>query len=268
MAFADCLKHIGAELKAHSPFTLFGAATGILFMLLFRNISEQNAHRLFAVFHPLHVLLSAMVTAALFKLHRKAVSFFVILIIGFVGSIGIATLSDSLIPYLGQSILGAAIPSHAALHTCPIHGHEADCDHDHDSDDAIAHTHKHEHDPHLHLGFIEEWFLVVPAALLGVVLAYFWPQTKIPHAGHILVSTWASASFMLMNSPEQFSVLLLIGMFFALFIAVWIPCCFSDIVFPMLFLRGDEAHLGHHHCILCGKKEPADKQETADEHNH
>jgi len=257
MSILERFKHIGIELKAHSPFTLLGAATGIVFMLIFKDISKENALRLFAVFHPLHVVLSAMVTAALFKLHRKASSFLMILLIGYIGSIGVATLSDSVLPYLGQSILGAAIPTHAALHTldAPDHVHDPDCDHHHG------------HGPHLHLGFIEEWYLVNPAALLGVILAFFWPQTKIPHAGHILVSTWASASFMLMSSPEQMSLLLLFGMFFALFLAVWIPCCLSDIVFPTLFLRTDGVHLGHHGCVLCGKKDPAEKNEPTDEHD-
>ena len=264
MTFGQRIRHIGSELWIHSPFTLLGAVAGIIFMLLFRNISEENARWLFAVFHPLHVLLSAMVTAALFKLHRKAASFMIILIIGVVGSIGVATLSDSLIPYLGQSILGATLPTHAALHNCPIHGHGADCDHDHEHDDTAAYAD--EHGPHLHLGFIEEWFLVVPAALLGVMLAYFRPQTKIPHAGHILVSTWASASFMLMNSPQEIGVLLLIGMFIALFIAVWVPCCLSDIVFPTMFVRTDGPHLGRHSCLLCGKHNPTETApEAADE---
>lgn len=249
MALAQRLKFIGLELRAHSPFTLFGAVLGILFMLLFKDISKENALRLFAVFHPLHVVLSAMVTAALFKLHRKAANFLLILIIGYFGSIGVATLSDSVLPYLGQSILGAALPTHAALHTLdePDHAHDPDCEH--------------AHKPHLHLGFIEEWYLVNPAALLGVVIAFFLPRTKVPHAGHILISTWASASFMLMNSPEQMDVVFIIGMFVALFIAVWVPCCLSDIVFPTLFVRPDGVHLGHHSCVLCGKKDPVENSE-------
>jgi hypothetical protein len=38
-----------------------------------------------------------------------------------------------------------------------------------------------------------------------------------------------------------------IAIFFFLFIAVWIPCCFSDIVFPLFFVREGEAHHHHHH---------------------
>lgn len=249
MTLSERIKFIGAELRAHSPFTLVGAFLGILFMLLFKDISKENALRLFAVFHPLHVVLSAMVTAALFKVHRKAASFLLILVIGYVGSIGVATLSDSILPYLGQTVLGATLPTHAALHTldAPDHDHGPDCDH--------------AHEPHLHLGFIEEWYLVTPAALLGVIIAYVLPRTKVPHAGHILISTWASASYILMTSPEQMSLAFIIGMFIALFIAVWVPCCLSDIVFPTLFLRTDGVHLGRHNCVLCGKTDPTKESE-------
>ena len=116
MGILDKTKLIAAELKNHLPFTLLGAATGIVFMMAGRQWFAQQAETLFSVFHPLHVLLSAMVTAALFEIHRKAKNFFLILIIGIVGSIGVATLSDCILPYFGESILGAAIPTHAALH--------------------------------------------------------------------------------------------------------------------------------------------------------
>lgn len=254
MAANGKLKAIFAELKAHSPFTAAGAFLGILFMLLFKDIDKDNAVRLFAVFHPLHVVLSAMVTSALFKLHRKAANFFLILVIGYVGSIGVATLSDCILPYFGQSILGAAIPTHAKLHTDEAHQSDAADELDHDDHAAAENSHP----LSLHLGFIEEWYLVNPAAFLGIALAYFRPSTKMPHAAHILVSTWASASFMLMSSPAQLSPLLLTGMFIALFIAVWLPCCVSDIVFPMMFVRADGVHIGHHSCVLCGKKDPAE----------
>lgn len=266
---------IGRELRNHSPFTLLGAATGVLFMLAGQRWFQEQAQTLFSVFHPLHVVLSAMVTAALFKTHRKASSFLLILIIGIVGSIGIATLSDSVLPYFGETILGAAVPTHATLHEHD-HAHEDETD-----SEALAHeTHEHEQDAHsetfadtshdeaeaahtidehadhpeLHIGFIEEWYLVFPAAILGVLLAYLWPASHFPHASHVLLSTWASSAHMLMNTHADMSLMLLTGMFIVLFIAVWLPCCVSDIVFPLLFVRGGEAHIGHK-CVLCGKKD-------------
>ncbi|MHC4961279.1 MAG: hypothetical protein ACYTGA_04050, partial [Planctomycetota bacterium] len=77
MGILGKIKLIGAELKNHLPFTLLGAATGIVFMLAGRQWFTEQAETLFSVFHPLHVVLSAMVTAALFEIHRKAKNFLV-----------------------------------------------------------------------------------------------------------------------------------------------------------------------------------------------
>ena len=256
------VRQILDELKNHAPFTIGGALTGLVFMLIFQRYGQETAEKLFVIFHPLHVVLSAMVTSSLFLLHRKVSNFFLILVIGYVGSIGIATLSDCILPYFGETILGAAIPTHAALHE---HEHEetlepADEHNDFEHNQAVHEEHEHEHRPHLHLGFIEEWYLVNPAALIGVLIAYFMPQTKMPHAMHILISTWASASHMLMNTAAAMSVTLLLGMFIVLFLAVWLPCCVSDIIFPMLFIKDGEAHIGHT-CVLCGKKDQHDSAE-------
>ncbi|MCE5184592.1 MAG: hypothetical protein LLF76_00510 [Planctomycetaceae bacterium] len=250
MAINHKLKLIGQELLEHSPFTLFGAVTGILFMLAGIKWFHEQAQAMFAVFHPLHVMLSAVVTAALFKLHRKAANFVIILVIGVTGAIGVATLSDCILPFFGETVLGAAIPTESA-----VHGHARAQAVAAQAGEA-ADEHRHEGRPDLHLGFIEEWYLVFPAAILGVVLAYLYPTTYVPHAGHILLSTWASAAHMLMNTHAEMSLLLVVGMFIALFIAVWLPCCFSDIVFPLLFIRQDGVHVGHT-CLLCGKKSEA-----------
>jgi len=198
------------------------------------------SERLFQVFHPAHVVLSAIVTASLFRLHEKKLSFPVILVVGYVGAVGIATLSDSILPFLGESFLGVAVPTHASLH-----------EHSEALEPAAAHddheAHDHSGGPHIHLGFIEDWYLVNPAAILGVLIAWFWPHTKFPHAGHILISTWASSFHVLMNTHRELTPVLFVGIFVVLFLAVWLPCCVSDIVFPMLFVRSPQLPVGHHH---------------------
>lgn len=226
---------VGAELRHHAPFTLFGAATGIVCMLLFHNAGEAVNHRLFQVFHPAHVVLSAIVTASLFKIYENRVSLLKLAVIGYLGAVGVATLSDCILPFFGESILGVAVPSHADLHG---HGQEVGA-HDHETAEQETHS-----DgaggagrPRLHLGFIEDWYVVNPAALLGIVIAYFWPRTKFPHAAHVLVSTWASSFHVLMNTHAELTAALLVGMFVVLFVAVWLPCCVSDIVFPLLFVQ-------------------------------
>jgi hypothetical protein len=227
MSIKEKILHIGAELKGHAPFTAFGALIGIVFMLIFKNLSKDHASVLFSIFHPGHVVLSAMVTASLFAIHREAKNFLLVLVIGYAGSIGIATLSDSVIPYVGESLVGLHIPTHADLH-------------EHDSVGTEEHAENIEHSEHkIHLGFIEDWYIVNPAAILGVIIAYFLPRTKFPHAGHVLISTWASSSHILMNAQGDITFAVGIVLFATLFIAVWVPCCISDIVFPLLFVKSD-----------------------------
>lgn len=208
------------ELESHAPFTLFGASTGILCMLLFKNLSHEVSRTLFYIFHPGHVLLSAIVTAAIFQIYSTKKKFIYVLLVGFFGSIGIGTLSDSLIPYLGEWILGMHIEGHAHEHA------------------GFAHE--------AHIGFIEGWYVVIPAAVIGVLIGYLRPKTKFPHAGHVLLSTWASSFHILMAMDGKLSVLTAIGSFGFLFLAVWLPCCISDIVFPLIFVRSGGVMIHHH----------------------
>ena len=89
----------------------------------------------------------------------------------------------------------------------------------------------------IHLGFIEKWWLVNPLAVAGIAIACRWPKTKLPHAGHVLLSTWASLFHMTMALDGQISLLLVLIITVFLFLAVWVPCCTSDIVFPLLFSK-------------------------------
>jgi hypothetical protein len=228
-------------------------------MLLFKNAEPVVNHRLFQVFHPAHVVLSAIVTASLYKLYEGKAGFIKVFLVGYFGSVGIATLSDCVLPFFGESILGVAVRVHAELHehdTVAGHGNELQQDaRGHDEDvhsEGGPEFEVSEKTPgireRLHLGFIEDWYLVNPAALLGILIAYFRPRTRFPHAGHVLVSTWASSFHILMNTHRELTTVMLLGVFVVLFIAVWLPCCFSDIVFPLLFVSSDNdlSHVHHH----------------------
>ena len=174
-------------------------------MIIFRNISPKISYNLFYVFHPAHVLLSALATASMYELHkcpttRKRCSIPILLMIGYLGSIGIATLSDSVIPYFGEALLKM---------------------------------------PHreVHVGFIEKWWLINPLAIIGIAIAYFRPSTKFSHYGHVLLSTWASLFHMIMAGGQPLGLVSYGAVFIFLFLAVWVPCCVSDIIFPLLFIR-------------------------------
>ena len=187
------------ELRTHAPFTALGTVTGVfvLAILIWSQAPRSFSAALFWTFHPLHVLLSALVTTAMFRRHSGH-GVWATVGIGYFGSIGIATLSDCLLPYAGEWLL--ALPHRG-----------------------------------LHLGFIERWWLVNPLALGGILVGVAWPHTKFAHAGHVLISTWASLFHMTMALGSEVGPLqaLLIGLF--LFLSVWVPCCTSDIVFPLLF---------------------------------
>ena len=197
------IRQILEELKNHSPFTLFGTLTGIIIMLILHNINipSKASHTIFYTLHPIHVLLSALVTTSMYELHtRGKCNLWILIIIGYIGSIGIATLSDSIIPYIGETLLNL-----------PNKG--------------------------IHLGFIEKWWLVNPLAFIGILIAYFRPMTKFPHSGHVLLSTWTSLFHMIMALGSSLSWSSYMVIFFFLFISVWIPCCISDIIFPLLFVK-------------------------------
>jgi len=195
------LKDITNELKAHAPFTAFGSliGIGIMVVIVHAQVPRSASSTLFWTLHPLHVLLSALVTAAMYRLHSTG-GLGATVLIGYLGSIGVATLSDSIIPYLGECLLGL-----------PNRG--------------------------VHIGFIEKWWLVNPLAVAGIAIAWFYPRTKLPHAGHVLLSTWASLFHMTMALGEHVGILTLGLIAVFLFLAVWLPCCTSDIVFPLLFSR-------------------------------
>jgi hypothetical protein len=93
--------------------------------------------------------------------------------------------------------------------------------------------------PHrgLHLGFVERWWLVNPLALAGVAWGRARPRTRMPHAGHVLLSTWASLFHMTLAMQARPSAATILPVALFLFIAVWVPCCTSDIAFPLLFVR-------------------------------
>lgn len=197
-------QQIVKELRSHAPFTIFGVLTGIIIMIFLQKIPSKLSYNIFYILHPIHIILSALVTASMYELHkcgrmRRKCNIWVLLFIGYVGSIGIATVSDSLIPYLGEVLL-----------RMPNRG--------------------------IHIGFIEKWWLINPLAILGVAIAYFRPTTKFPHAGHVLLSTWASLFHIIMAIGQSLNWFSYIIIFLFLFLAVWLPCCISDIVFPLLFV--------------------------------
>jgi hypothetical protein len=203
------LRQIGSELKEHIPFTAIGAATGIVIMviIIFTHVPSPVSQAAFYTLHPLHVVLSALVTTALYAKYSKG-KLWAAILIGYAGSIGIATLSDAIIPYLGGALLHIDIGFHVPFietEEMPFFG-------------------------------VAKWVVINSAAVIGIALGYWKQITKFPHSGHVLLSTWASLFYFTAFGVAPWLPLLPL-IFIFLFLAVWIPCCLSDIVFPLLFVK-------------------------------
>jgi len=208
-------KRIAKELKEHIPFTTLGALTGIIIMVIivFGKIPSHVSYTAFYTSHPLHVLLSALVTTAMYMRYKKG-KIWAAILIGWTGSIGIATISDAIIPYLGGTLLHIPMELEVPFietTAMPVIG-------------------------------IEKWKVINSAAFAGIAIGYWKQTTRIPHLGHVLLSTWASLFYIMTFGMGGDWVPLLPFIFLILFLAVWIPCCLSDIVYPLLFL-GKEPEL-------------------------
>ena len=176
-------------------------------IIVFGNIPTQISQTAFYTLHPIHVVLSAIVTTAMYVKYKKA-KIWAAILIGWTGSIGIATMSDALIPYLGGTLLHVEMSFHVPFietSKMPVIG-------------------------------IQTWIVVNCAALLGIAIGYWKQTTKIPHFGHVLLSTWASLFYFTSFGTANWLPLLPF-VFLFLFLAVWIPCCLSDIVYPLLFIK-------------------------------
>lgn len=212
-------KRIGLELVHHAPFTAIGAVIGIGVMaaISLLNTPADISETLFFTFHPLHVVFSAVVTTAIYRKQKKH-RLWLVVIVGYLGSVGIATLSDAIIPFLEGSSLKIDMAFHLPFletEIMPFFG-------------------------------IPGWIIVNAAALIGIVIGFFKPNTRFPHMGHVLLSTWASLfGFIAFGTADWLPLLPIIFVF--LFLAVWIPCCISDIIFPLLWVPGESAHEHTHH---------------------
>lgn len=208
------LRRIASELRSHAPFTALGAVTGVIIMavIVLGNIPALISEATFYILHPIHVLLSALATTAMYKKYSKG-RIWAVILVGYAGSIGIATISDAVIPYLGGTLLHVEMGFHAPFietENIPFIG-------------------------------VEKWKLVNSLALIGIAFSYWKHVTKFPHFGHVLLSTWASLFYFTAFGIARW-IPLLPFVFLFLFLAVWIPCCLSDIVFPLLFTRDRRAY--------------------------
>ncbi len=119
-------------------------------------------------------------------------------LVGISGAIIIGSLSDIIFPYLGMLIFQIKI--------------------------------------HFHLPIIEEPIKIILITLVGAITGITTKLTKFPHIIHVAISVFASLFYILTFSTEITFITLILS-FLIIFVAVIIPCCISDILFPFFFLK-------------------------------
>jgi hypothetical protein len=208
-------QYILIELAHHLPYSIFGVTIGIILMglLTFIAILTQTEDRmgiasqeLFHVFHPAHILFSSVATTAMFWKHEK--NWIKAIIVGFVGSVAICGLSDIIFPLIGGLILGFPMETHICI--------------------------------------LEEPGLIYPYAIMGIVSGFlvtetFERSTEYSHSAHVFVSSVASTLYLIAYGVTDW---IHVGgaIFVITILAVMIPCCASDIAFPLFCLHKNCKH--------------------------
>jgi len=218
------------ELREHVPFSVSAVAIGLIVagaicILGFGSEGQAPAKALhdhaggdrlanpaelfFHLFHPAHMLFSAAATAAMF--HRYENKPVKAVVTGLIGAIGVCGVSDIAAPHVSLLILGVKTPWHICVW---------------------------EH-PTLVLPFAAVGVLVGIAAARSVVRS-----TIISHSLHVFASTMASIFYMV-GPLGIIAWINEIGKVFGFVVlAVVVPCCVSDIVFPMLMSRAGRDQYG------------------------
>jgi hypothetical protein len=197
------------ELRAHLPFTLVvsllaGVLVGVIFLVDFG--MDGLFGGMFEVIHPLHILVSAAASAAIFRKYKKSVVGAGL--IGILGAILIGSISDVLLPWVAGNLF--------SLETV------------------------------FHLPVLESPVLILGSAVVGSLVGIYVGLFRLNHSLHVFFSVVASLFYLLAFSSSV-SALVVLGLALVVFLVVYVPCCVSDIVFPILFIKKPCKDCGHWH---------------------
>jgi len=187
------------ELREHLPFTFFASlVAGVLVVVAFL-ISEHSVDFVLPLFEVLHPLHVLVSAAATSTIYYKYRKSIVKgIIVGVIGAILIGSLSDVLLPWISGNLF--------SLHT------------------------------HFHLPIIEKPFIILGVGIIGALAGIYLGLFKFSHSLHVFLSVFASLFYILafsiaLNTWAIFTISLIV------FLAVFIPCCISDIVFPLWLVK-------------------------------
>jgi hypothetical protein len=188
-------KNILNELKEHLPFTATATAIAIIFTT-FLLIKNNLIIHASSLFYIFHPLhLFFSAIVSAAIFYKYRKNIFLSLITGICISILVGSISDVIFPYFGS-----------LLFKIPIS---------------------------FHLPIIEKPAIMLAVALLGSSIGIIAKRTKLPHFLHVFISVFASLLYIFAYSTN-FSILTIFLIFIITIISVVIPCCLSDIVFPIL----------------------------------
>ncbi|MDR4503579.1 MAG: hypothetical protein MRK01_02155 [Candidatus Scalindua sp.] len=203
------LKHVLYELKEHLPFTVFSAILAMvvvgglmaLAITLKENAVQIHSQNLFHIFHPVHILLSATATSAMFWRYEKKLT--KVIIIGFLGSLLTCGISDVLIPFCS----GLMLKSNFELHLC----------------------------------LMDHPLMILPFVTIGIFLGIIATErvektSCYSHSGHVFVSSMASILYLIAFGLTDW-VSHIGSVFIIIIFAVIMPCCTSDIIIPLLLTK-------------------------------
>ena len=191
---------ISHELKHHLPFTLTSSLSACaLVAILYLLNREYFVGIVSGLFEVMHPAHVFVSAMATAAIYWKYNKSVVkTTFVGISGAILIGSLSDIIFPWVAGNLF--------SLHT------------------------------HFHLPIIEEPILIMGVALIGSVIGMSFGLFKFSHSIHVFLSIFASLFYLLAFSVEM-NVLSVLLISFLVFLAVYIPCCISDIVFPILFVK-------------------------------
>lgn len=197
------------ELKDHFPLTLIVSLfAGVLVALTILFNLEFN--KFFpAAFGIIHPAHILVSAAATSAIFYKyKTSVLKAATIGIVGAILIGTISDILLPWIAGNLF--------SLNTI------------------------------LHLPILENPILIFTTAIIGAFIGIYIGLFKLNHSLHVFFSVFASLLYLLAFSAN-INIWIILGSSLIVFLVVYIPCCVSDIVFPILFIKEPCKDCGHWH---------------------
>ena len=201
------------ELAHHLPYTIISSLIAMVAVWYFGVIQLQQhvgtawvseLRWSFHVLHPLHVCISAITTTAvLWHSERRLAR---TLLIGVFGSVIPCGFSDYVVPFVGGRLLGQAME--------------------------------------LHICLIDHPLLILPFLLLGLLGGLTFEErvtgsSVFSHGAHVFVSSLAALLYLVSFGCTGWltDIHLIFPVLLVVVIAVWVPCCVSDIVVPVSALQ-------------------------------